>query len=195
MSAIWIKEYPAHVPAEINPDRYQSLLDIYHETLSKYKDHAAFENMGTTHTYQNLDDHSSKLATYLQTSCQIKKDDKVAIMMPNLLQYPISLIATFKVGGIVVNINPLYTPRELHHQLKDSQAKTIIILENFCHVLENALENTHIETIIICKIGDMLGGLKGPLINFVIKNIKKWYLITHSTTPPTGPTSYITIKK
>ncbi len=170
---IWLKSYPEGIPENINPDAYSSLVDFLQECTSKYGDLPAFENMGKSVSYQELDRLSTDFAAFLQYNTSLRKGDRVAIQMPNLLQYPIVMMGIIKAGLVVVNTNPLYTAREMEHQFKDSGAKALVILENFACHLEKILSNTNLKTVVVTKIGDQLGGLKGALVNFVVKRIKK----------------------
>ncbi|MDN5201410.1 AMP-binding protein [Fulvivirgaceae bacterium BMA10] len=169
----WFNHYPTGVPREINPDNYASILELFEECSTKYGDMVAYENMGTALTFNQLDTLSEHFAAYLQKVVGLQKGDRVAIQMPNLLQYPIAMFGALRAGMTVVNTNPLYTSREMEHQFKDSGAKVLIILANFANNLEKILDKTDISTVIITEIGDMLKGLKGPLVNFVVKKVKK----------------------
>lgn len=168
----WIKNYPEGIPAEIKLYEYESVADLFEKSCARFKDRVAFENMGVTMTYAEVDGLSRDFAAYLQ-SIGMKKGDRIAIQMPNLLQFPVAFFGALRAGLTVVNTNPLYTPREMEHQFKDSGAKAIVIVENFANSLEKIVKNTAIEHIIITKIGDMIPGLKGWITNFVVKNIKK----------------------
>lgn len=168
----WIKNYPEGIPAEIKLYEYESVADLFEKSCARFKDRLAFENMGVTMTYAEVDGLSRDFAAYLQ-SIGMKKGDRIAIQMPNLLQFPVAFFGALRAGLTVVNTNPLYTPREMEHQFKDSGAKAIVIVENFANSLEKIVKNTAIEHIIITKIGDMIPGLKGWITNFVVKNIKK----------------------
>ncbi len=170
-SKVWLNNYPSGVPVNIDVNRYETLLEFSKEAMEKYKDLPAFENFGKRITYGEVDKQSDLLGAYLQ-SRGLEPGDKIALMMPNLLQYPIALFAAVKAGLIIVNTNPLYTPREMEHQFTDSDVKAIIIAENFASNLEKVLPKTKIKTIIKTTVGEMLG-MKGKLINFVIKNVKK----------------------
>jgi|TARA_Y100001937_G_scaffold13672_2_gene18152 long-chain acyl-CoA synthetase len=170
---VWIKRYPSGVPAEINADHYPSLLDIFEQSIAQYPDKTAFINMGKSISYRELDKQSTAFAAYLQTELGLKKGDAVAIMMPNLLQYPIALMGILRAGCVVVNVNPLYTPRELEHQLNDSKAKAIVIVDNFAHTLAAIASKVKLDHIILTKMGDRLGTLKGTIVNLVVKHIKK----------------------
>ncbi len=173
MDRVWLKRYPAGVPAQIDPDHYSSLLDIFEQSIAKFADKIAFVNMGKSITYRQLDQQSQAFAAYLQHELGLKKGDAVAIMMPNLLQYPVALMGVLRAGCSVVNVNPLYTPRELQHQLTDSKARAIIIVENFAQTLMAVEKNIQVEHVILTKMGDMLGAVKGTLVNLVVKHLKK----------------------
>lgn len=168
----WLKNYPGGVPANINPDQYESLLDMFEETFQKYKNLPAFTCMGKTLTFKTIDTASKNFAAYLH-SRGLEPGDRIALMMPNMLQYPIALFGALRAGLIVVNTNPLYTPREMKHQFIDSGVKAIVICENFAANLEKVLPETQIKTVIVTSIGELLGGLKGWIVNFVVRYIKK----------------------
>jgi len=170
---VWLNRYPADVPAEINPDRYGSLIDLFEHAVLRYATQTAFINMGKSLTFQQLDDRSRAFAAYLQQGLGLKKGDRIALMMPNLLQYPIALFGILRAGMIVVNVNPLYTPRELEHQLNDSGASAIVIVSNFAHTLEKVVAKTTVKHVILTRLGDQLSPAKGTLVNFVVKYIKK----------------------
>ncbi|MDI9355729.1 MAG: AMP-binding protein [Chitinophagaceae bacterium] len=169
----WLKNYPTGVPVEINADAFHSIPDLMKECFQKYSNLPSFVNMGKEITYKDLDTYSLRFASFLQNELHLKKGERVAIQMPNLLQYPIVMFGALRAGLVVVNNNPLYTPREMQHQLNDSGAETIIILENFCANLQQIKENTKIKNIIVTEIGDMLGGFKKHIVNFVVKKVKK----------------------
>lgn len=169
----WFQNYPEGIPKEIDPNHYNSLIDLFEECFEKYSDLPAFECMGKSITYKELDTLSAQFGAYLQHELKLKKGDRIAIQMPNLLQYPVVAFGALRAGLIVVNTNPLYTAREMEHQFKDSGAQAIVILANFAANLEKIIHNTEIKHVIITEIGDMLGGLKGKLVNFVVKKIKK----------------------
>lgn len=173
MTKIWHKGYDAGVPYEINPNEYSSINDVLEVGFTKFKDLPAFHNMGTTLSYADIELLSRKFASYLQNDLQLQKGDRVAIMMPNILQYPVALFGVLRAGLIAVNVNPLYTPRELEHQLKDAGCKAIVIFANSACVLEKVLANTPVKTVILTEIGDMLKFPKNYIVNFVIKNVKK----------------------
>lgn len=168
----WYQNYPEGVAHEIDPDEYSSLVEMLDEASDKFADAPAFSNMDKQITYRETRQYAEDLAAYFQ-SIGLQKGDRIAVQMPNLLQYPIIIYGALKAGLIVVNTNPLYTPREMEHQFKDSGAKVIIILANFASNLEKIVANTQIETVIVTEIGDMLGGLKSMIVNFVVKRVKK----------------------
>ncbi len=168
----WLSAYPAGVPADIDTSQYTSLVALMDEAFAKYKDRVAYSFMGKDVTFGQTDSLSSAMAAYLQ-GLGLAKGDRVAIMMPNVPQYPVAVAAILRAGFVVVNVNPLYTPRELEHQLKDSGSKAIIIIENFAHTLEQCVAATPIKHIVLCAMGDQLGLLKGSLVNYVVRNVKK----------------------
>jgi long-chain acyl-CoA synthetase len=170
---VWLKNYPPGVPEFIDPDEYKSLSDLFTQSIQKFRDLPAYSNLGSTISYAELDQLSRDFGAYLSNQAGLTKGDRIAIMMPNLIQYPVALFGALRAGLIVVNTNPLYTDRELEHQLNDSGAKAIVILENFAHTLADVLADTEIETIITTKIGDMAAFPKSLLINFVVKHVKK----------------------
>jgi long-chain acyl-CoA synthetase len=173
MSKVWHKHYDPGVPVEINPSEYASINDLLDAGFKKYSGRPAFHNMGTTLTYGQIELLSRKFASYLQNDLKLVKGDRVAIMMPNILQYPIALFGILRAGMVAVNVNPLYTPRELEHQLKDSGAKAIVIFANSANVLQKIIAETGVKQVIVTEIGDMLKFPKRQIVNFVIKNVKK----------------------
>lgn len=173
MEKSWHQSYDKGVPYEIDPHEYKNLAHILESSFESFKDKPSFTCMGKTFTYHEIDLLSKRFASYLQNNLKLKKGDRVAIMMPNILQYPIALFGILRAGMIVVNINPLYTHRELEHQLNDSGAETIIIFENSAHVLQSVLAKTKVKNVITTCIGDLLGFPKSLIVNFVIKKIKK----------------------
>ncbi|MCQ1056543.1 long-chain-fatty-acid--CoA ligase FadD [Photobacterium sp. DNB23_23_1] len=184
MDKVWLNRYPEDVPAEINPDQYPSLVEMFEQSVQKYADQTAFINMGQVMTFRKLEERSRAFAAYLQNELKVKKGDRVAVMMPNLLQYPIALFGILRAGCVVVNVNPLYTPRELEHQLNDSGAKAIVIVSNFAHTLESIVKNTSVQHVVLTSLGDQLSRPKGTLVNFVVKYIKKMvpkYHLPHAT--------------
>jgi long-chain acyl-CoA synthetase len=175
MEKIWLKNYQTGVPESIEDqlDKYRSIGDVLEESFSKYSQTEAFNCMGKGYNYQQIDELSQKFASYLQNDLGLVKGDRVALMMPNILQYPVALFGVLRGGFVAVNVNPLYTPRELQHQLKDSGSKVIVIFENACHTLESVLDKTEVKHVLVTGIGDMLGFPKSHIVNFVIKNVKK----------------------
>ncbi|WP_283709246.1 long-chain-fatty-acid--CoA ligase FadD [Pseudoalteromonas prydzensis] len=173
MEKIWLKRYPEGMPETIDPEHYNSLLEVFEKSFTDYKDLPAFTNMGKTLSYAEIDSATKRVAAYIQNDLGLNKGDKVAVMMPNLLQTPVSILGILRAGCVVVNVNPLYTVRELEHQLNDSQTSAIFILANFADTLEKALPNTNIKHIVVTQVGDMVGGIKKHLVNFVVKHIKK----------------------
>lgn len=172
MDKFWLKSYPQGVPAEIDVSQYKSLVQLLEESFKKYADRNAYVCMDKFLTYGELDILSKKIGAWLQGR-GLKKGARVAIMMPNVLQYPVVMAAILRAGFVVVNVNPLYTPRELEHQLKDSGAEAIFILENFAITLEKVIAKTSVKHVVVASMGDMLGGLKGTIVNFVVRNVKK----------------------
>ena len=181
MEKVWLKSYPPGVPAEIDPNRYASITALFEESFRTYGTRPAFACMGKEITYRQLDDLSRRLAAWFQ-SRNLARGARIAIMMPNVLQYPVALAAILRAGYVVVNVNPLYTPRELEHQLKDSGAEAIVILENFAATLEAVVAKTGVKHVVVASMGDMLGA-KGCLVNFVVRRMKKmvpaWTLPGH----------------
>lgn len=170
---VWLKEYPAGVPSTVDTTIYSSVADVVEKSCEQFRRLPAFECMGTTLSYDDIDRLSQDFASYLQNVLQLNKGDRVAVMMPNLLQYPVAIFGILRAGMVVVNVNPLYTPRELEHQLKDAGARAIVILENFCTTLQEVLARTRIETVITTQIGDMAAFPKSFITNFVVKRVKK----------------------
>ncbi|MEM6523708.1 MAG: AMP-binding protein [Bacteroidota bacterium] len=174
MSAFpWIKNYPEGIPAELGELDYDNLLDLFDHAFKNHANTVAYENMGKQLTYSELDELSQNFAAFLQHHWQLKKGDSIAIQMPNLLQYPVVLIGALRAGLIVVNTNPLYTPREMKHQYLDAGVKAVIIVANFASNLEKIRTETGMDKVIVTELGDMLGGLKGWLVNTVVKHVKK----------------------
>ncbi|MEC4089048.1 long-chain-fatty-acid--CoA ligase FadD [Pseudoalteromonas rubra] len=173
MEKIWLKRYPEGMPETIDPEHYNSLLELFDKSFREFAQLPAYSNMGKTMTYQQVDEATKAVASYIQNTLKLGKGDKVAVMMPNLLQTPITILGVLRAGCTVVNVNPLYTVRELEHQLNDSEAKAIFILANFAHTLEKARPTTGVKHIVVTQIGDMLGGVKKHLVNFVVKKLKK----------------------
>ncbi len=168
----WLSAYPPGVPADIDPSAYPSLVGLMEESFQKYASRVAYSFMGKDVTFGQTDSLSRALAAYLQ-GLGLVKGDRVAIMMPNVPQYPVAVAAILRAGFVVVNVNPLYTPRELEHQLKDSGSKAIIIIENFANTLEQCIAATPVKHVVLAAMGDQLGLLKGALVNYVVRNVKK----------------------
>ena len=172
MERIWLKHYPAGVPADIDPNKYQSIRDLFEESVANFGERPAYYCMGREITFSDLERMSKAFGAWLQAQ-GLQKGDRVALMMPNVLQYPVALFGILRAGLVVVNVNPLYTPRELEHQLQDAGAKAIVILENFAHTLEQVIARTQVKHVVVAAMGDLLGGVKGALVNFVVRNVKK----------------------
>ena len=169
----WLAQYPQGVPAQIDVDEFPSVVAVLESAIQKYRDHPAFANLGKTLTYAQIDELSAQFAAYLLGELKLKKGDRVAIMMPNCLQYPIATFGVLRAGLTVVNTNPMYTARELRHQLVDSGASAILVLDNFAHTVQEVIGDTQIKQVITTGLGDMLGFPKGAVVNFVLKYIKK----------------------
>jgi long-chain acyl-CoA synthetase len=170
---IWLKNYPAGIPATINPNEYSSLVGLLEESCRVYVNSPAFTNMGATLTYAQVETKSRAFAAWLQHDAGLERGDRVALMMPNILQYPIALFGVLRAGMVVVNTNPLYTARELEHQIVDSDSKAIVIVENFVHVLATVLPHTSLRQVLVTGVGDLLGLARGPLVNFVLRHVRK----------------------
>jgi long-chain acyl-CoA synthetase len=168
----WLAAYPQGVPADIDAQQYSSLVGLMEESFQKYASRVAYSFMGKNVSFAQTDSLSSAFAAYLQ-GLGLAKGDRVALMMPNVPQYPVAVAAILRAGLVVVNVNPLYTPRELEHQLKDSGAKAIVIIENFATTLEQCVQNTGVKHVVLTAMGDMLGLLKGTMVNYVVRNVKK----------------------
>ena len=173
MEKLWLNSYEQGVNAEIDITQYSSISDVFRQSVEKFAHQPAFQNMGKTLTYAEVGKLEEDFASYLQNVLKLPRGERVAIMLPNLLQYPIALFGILQAGLVAVNTNPLYTPRELEHQLKDSGATTIIVLENFANTLELVLPRTQIKHVIVASVGEMFGFFKGTLMNFVLRKIKK----------------------
>ncbi len=173
MDKPWLKSYPESAPEEIDVDAYSSVVEIFNEACTKFADKPAFHNMGTTMSFAELDKQTKQFASWLQHEAGLKKGDRIAIMMPNLLQYPVAVFGAMRAGLIIVNTNPLYTDRELEHQLTDSGAKAIVVVEAFAHTLAQIIDKTDVQTVITTRFGDMLSFPKSILVNLVIKYVKK----------------------
>ena len=172
MTKPWLKQYPAGVPAEIDVNQYETVSQVLEESMKNYAARTAFICMGKSITYAQLDAASRNLGAWLQSK-GLAPGARVALMMPNIMQYPVCVAAVLRAGFVVVNVNPLYTPRELEHQLKDSGAEAIVIIENFATTLEKVIVNTPVKHVVVAAMGDLLGGLKGTLVNFVVRRVKK----------------------
>ena len=170
---VWLTSYTEGTPHDINPDAYPSLATIIDEAIARFPDRPAFENMGVRITFAELDRLAKDFAGYLTSDAGLAKGDRVALMMPNVLQYPVALVGALRAGLVVVNTNPLYTARELRHQLVDSGARAIVVLENFGHVLEECIDDTDVKHVVVTGLGDMLGFPKSALVNFVVRHVKK----------------------
>jgi len=172
MNKIWLRHYPPGIPSEVDLHEYASLKEILEKTCARFRDLPAFSNMGATLTYAQLDAATRDFAAYLQKVLQLQKGERMAIMMPNLLQYPVAMFGALRAGLTVVNCNPLYTARELEHQLTDSGATSIVVLENFAHTLQQVIDRTSIKTVITTQIGDLLPLARGLLTNIVVKHVR-----------------------
>ena len=173
MEKPWLNSYEPGINAEIDITRYKSITDVFAQSAAKFATKPAFQNMGKTLTYAETAKLIADFASYLQNVLKLPRGERVAIMLPNLLQYPVALFGALQAGMVVVNTNPLYTPRELEHQLKDSGASVIVVLENFAATLQSVLPNTQVKHVIVASVGDMFGAIKGGIINFVVRKIKK----------------------
>lgn len=173
MERIWLKNYPGDVPSEIEYGQFRSLAELFEDSCRRFSDLPAYTCMGRTLSYAELRDEVHRFAAFLQGDLGLEKGDRVAIMLPNTLQYPVALFGVLLAGCTVVNTNPLYTARELRHQLTDSGAKAIVVLENFAHTLERTLPDTGVDKVVVTGLGDMLGGLKGSMVNFAVRHLKR----------------------
>jgi len=178
LNPVWLKSYPEGIPAEIAPDPYSSLVGLLEDSFAKYADRCAYSFMGKDISFAQTNEESLAMAAYLQ-SLGLSQGDRVAIMMPNVPQYPVAVAAILRAGFVVVNVNPLYTARELEHQLKDSGAKAIVIIENFAATLEKCIAQTPVQHVVVAAMGDRLGALKGSLVNYVVRNVKKMVPVFH----------------
>jgi len=180
MERPWLAQYPAGIPAEIDLDRYASLNDMLATSCARFADLPAFNSMGTVLTFRQLDEASRAFAAWLQKRAGLRRGDRVALMLPNLLQYPVALFGVLRAGMVAVNVNPLYTPRELEHQLNDAGAAAIVVLENFAHTLQQVIKATPVRVVITTQAGDLLAPLKRLLTNFVVKRVRQqvppWHL-------------------
>ncbi|HSM29282.1 MAG TPA: AMP-binding protein [Woeseiaceae bacterium] len=173
MEKIWLKSYPPGVPEQVPAPQFRSLREMIERSFQEYPDNPAYTNMGTTITYRELDELSMQFACYLQKNLGLTRGERIAIMLPNVLQYPVAMCGAFRAGLVVVNVNPLYTARELKHQLADSGARCIVILENFAHIFEEVIDDTEVEHVITTGVGDLLGFPKKLLVNFVLRYVKR----------------------
>jgi len=173
MEKVWLKSYPEGVPEFAELGKYNSLAHMFDECAERHSHLPAFANMGASLSFSELNIESYNFAAYLQSELGLDKGDRVAIMLPNILQFPVALYGVLRSGCVAVDVNPLYTSRELGHYLKDSGAKVIVILENFADVLAEVIHETDVEHVILAKVGDMLGFPKSLLVNFVLKYVQK----------------------
>lgn len=173
MDRVWLQHYPAGVPADIDPDQYSSLREVFEEACAAYGNRIAYRSLGATLSYAQLETLSRAFAAWLQKKSGLAHGDRIAVMMPNVLQYPIALFGILRAGMVVVNVNPLYTARELEHQLGDSGAKVIVILENFAHVLQQVLPRTGLKHVLVTRVGDLLGWPRGMIVNGVVRYVRK----------------------
>ncbi|AUI85665.1 long-chain-fatty-acid--CoA ligase [Vibrio azureus] len=172
MDKPWLSRYPNDVPETIDPEQYESLVEMFEQSVQKYADQPAFMNMGSVMTFRKLEERSRAFAAYLQNELRLKKGDRVALMMPNLLQYPVALFGVLRAGCIAVNVNPLYTPRELEHQLNDAGVTAIVIVSNFANTLEQIVDKTPVKHVVLTSLGQMLPRAKGTIVDFVVKYVK-----------------------
>lgn len=173
MDKVWLKNYQPGVPAEIDIEQFQSVSEVFARSVERFRDRPAMANMGKVYTYGELDALTIRFASFLQNTLKLPMGARVAVMMPNLLQYPVAVFAILRAGYTVVNVNPLYTPRELEHQLNDAGVDTIVILENFANVLQQVIARTAVKHVVLTRIGDLLGAPKSWLVNFAVKHVKK----------------------
>ncbi|HEY2589993.1 MAG TPA: AMP-binding protein, partial [Steroidobacteraceae bacterium] len=169
MEKIWLKSYPPGVPAEIDPAAVSSVREMAESSFAAFPDRRAFTQMGATLTYRELDEHSRAFGAWLQKHAGLGRGNRLAIMLPNVLQYPIAMLGALRAGLTVVNTNPLYTARELEHQLTDSGAAAILVLENFAHVVQEVLPRTKVRTVLVTAVGDLLGAPKSWIVNAVVR--------------------------
>ncbi len=173
MERIWLKSYPDGIPDQLPPPEFRSIREMFEHTFETYPDRPSYTNMGASISYRELDELSMQFACYLQQSLGLVRGERVAIMLPNILQYPVALCGVFRAGLVVVNVNPMYTQRELEHQLKDSGAKCIVVLENFAHTLQSVIDKTAVQQVVLTGVGDLLGFPKGAVTNFVLRHVKR----------------------
>jgi len=170
---VWLKSYPEGMPEEVPTPPWRSVRDLFEHSFTAYPDNPAYTNMGRTLTYADLNRLSARFATFLQQDLELTRGERVAIMMPNILQYPVAMCGIFRAGLVVVNVNPLYTARELRHQLKDSGARCVVILENFAHILEDVIADTDVDHVVTTGVGDLLSWPRGSFTNLVMRHVKK----------------------
>ncbi len=173
MQKIWLEHYPPGIPSNAELGAYRSLNDLFCESVNRFRDHIAYFNLGSSLTYEGLDRLSTAFAAYLQSTLGLARGDRIALMMPNIIQYPVCIFGALRAGLTVVNVNPLYTPRELEHQLTDSGARAIVILENFAHVLEPVIAATRVKHVLVTGIGDLLDFPRSAIVNFVVRMVKR----------------------
>ena len=173
MNKVWLKNYPTGVPAEINPNEYGSLTELLESSCGRFAELDAYTSLGRTVTYAEFDRDARDFAAWLQQSAKLQRGDRIAIMLPNVLQYPVALFGALRAGITVVNVNPMYTPRELRHQLRDSGAEAIVVLENFAHTLQEVIADTSVRAVITTQVGDMLPALKAVVVNLLLKHVKR----------------------
>ena len=173
MERIWLARYPKGIPADVNVAEFGSVGEMFDKSVAKFGPRAAYTNMGTAISYSELDRLSRAFAAYLQSVLKLQKGARVALMMPNILQYPVALFGALRAGYTVVNCNPLYSPRELEHQLADSGAELVVIAENFASVLAKVIARTTVQHVVTTQLGDLLGFPKNLAVNFVVKSVRK----------------------
>ena len=177
MDKPWLEQYDKDVSHQIDPDKYNSLVDIYNESIKRFYSNKAYTSFGVSITFEQLHEKTTHLASYFQNVLGIKKGDRAAVMMPNLIQYPIVLFSLLRIGAVVVSVNPLYTAHELSKVLNDSGATTLVVCDNFANTFQQIQADTPVKKYVVTtQIGDMLGFVKSKLVNFVIKNVKRWSL-------------------
>ena len=173
MDKVWLKSYPEGMPEEVPTPPWRSVRDLFEHSFASFPDNAAYSNMGKTLSYADLNQLSMRFACYLQKDLGLTRGERVAIMLPNILQYPVAMCGIFRAGLVVVNVNPLYTARELKHQLQDSGARCVVILENFAHILEDVIADTDVDHVVTTGLGDLLSWPRGAVTNFVMRAVKK----------------------
>ena len=173
MNKVWLKSYPEGIPASLPPAPFRSLRDLFEQAFDAWPERPAYTNMGTTLSYRELDELSMHFACYLQQTLGMTRGERVAIMLPNILQYPVAMCGLFRAGLVAVNVNPLYTARELQHQLEDCGARCIVILENFANKLERIIDKTNVEHVIVTGVGDLLDFPRGLVTNLFLRYVKR----------------------